>query len=401
MTVPTSVRAERLVWSKDATVRLAASGELEIMVGVDSHYVSRRALDVFALAAEPITREKLFDQLPAETPVAYIETAQLVNMLYDSGILVGEDAVSAPPAGGFDAPPIHAAMLNDTERVHAYERAIAEVVTPDDIVLDIGTGTGVLAALAARAGARHVYAVEEGRIGEAARRTFEASPWRDRLTLLQGRSTKLTTPEPATVVVSEILGHDPFDEGILTIYRDAAHRLTSKGARWIPSRIDLFAALVELPAHVLRDDTFCEENLERWSTAYDIPFQTLRQYEEDSPYAINVKALDFLSWQLLSDPVRLVSQDLTTIEHTEIEARAKLIASRNCSHVGVMTYFDAILSPSVTLSTAPSTDRARTHTSNHWKYRVYVCGSRKRVAQGEHVEICYQHGSDPTTISFC
>jgi protein arginine N-methyltransferase 1 len=318
-------------------------------------------------------------------------------MLYDSGILVGEDAVSAAPAGGFDAPPIHAAMLNDTERVRAYERAIAEVVSSDDIVLDIGTGTGVLAALAARAGARHVYAVEEGRIGEAAQRTFQASPWRDQLTLVRGRSTKLTIPEPATVVVSEILGHDPFDEGVLTVYRDAAHRLTCKGARWIPSRIDLFAELVELPSPILRDDTFCEENLARWSDAYGIPFQTLQQYEDDSPYAINVKAADFVTWRRVSEPVLLVSQDLTAIEHTEIEARASLTASGDCEHVGVVTYFDAVLSPGVTLSTAPSTG----HTRNHWKYRVYICGSRKRVARGEEITICYAHGSDPTTISFC
>ncbi len=392
-----SVKAERLVWSKDATLRLASATELEITLGADNHFVSIRALDILALATEPIARDKLLDSMPAPSPAAFLESAQLVNMLYDSNILVGERAASVPAIGGFDAPPIHAAMLNDVERVRAYEKAIAEVVGPDDIVIDIGTGTGLLAVIAARAGARHVYAIEEGSIAEAARATFEASPFADRLTLLPGRSTKISVQEPGTVIVSEILGHDPFDEGVLHIYRDASQRLAHKTARWIPNRIDLYAVLVEIPSNVLRNDTFCEENLVRWSKDYDVPFGTLAVYEEGRPYALNVKPIDFASWRLLSEPVRVVSSDLTAIEHTNIEAREKLIATHDATHVGVVTYFEAELSKTVRLSTAPSGK----HTSNHWKYRVYVSGTRKSIAKGEQVEICYEHGSGPTRISFC
>ncbi len=392
-----SVKDEQLIWSKDATVRLASSTELEIALGSDNHFVSILALEILARTAKPIARDTLLDSLPASSPASYLEAAQLVNLLYNKGVLLGEHAAVLPAIGGFDSPPIHAAMLNDVERVRAYEKAINEVVGPNDIVIDIGTGTGVLAMLAARAGARHVYAIEEGGIAEAASRTFAASPFAERLTLLRGRSTKISVQEPATVIVSEILGHDPFDEGVLSIYRDASQRLADKTARWIPSRIDLFATLVEFPLQVLRNDTFCTDNLDRWSAEYDIPFGALSAYEQEHPYALNVKPVDFASWQLVSEPVRLVSADLTAIEHTSIEARERLVATRECAHVGVATYFEAELSETARLSTAPG----GAHTSNHWKYRVYVSGTRKHVAKGEHVEICYEHGSGPTRISFC
>ena len=62
----------------------------------------------------------------------------------------------------------HQSMIHDRRRVEAFRAAIEAAVQPGDVVLDIGTGTGLLACLAARAGARKVYAVEEGGIATVA-----------------------------------------------------------------------------------------------------------------------------------------------------------------------------------------------------------------------------------------
>jgi predicted RNA methylase len=53
-------------------------------------------------------------------------------------------------------------MLRDQRRTKSFLEAVRNVVSPGDVVIDIGTGTGILAAAAAQAGARHVYAVEIG-----------------------------------------------------------------------------------------------------------------------------------------------------------------------------------------------------------------------------------------------
>lgn len=50
--------------------------------------------------------------------------------------------------------------LRDWKRTCAFRDAISEVVRPGDVVLDVGSGSGVLALLAAKAGAIRVFAIE-------------------------------------------------------------------------------------------------------------------------------------------------------------------------------------------------------------------------------------------------
>src|SRR5688572_16038338 len=55
-------------------------------------------------------------------------------------------------------------MLADQARMAFYHAAIARHIQPGDRVIDLGTGTGILAAFAARRGAAHVYAIDHSEI---------------------------------------------------------------------------------------------------------------------------------------------------------------------------------------------------------------------------------------------
>ena len=60
-------------------------------------------------------------------------------------------------------------MLADKPRMEFYRAAIQRHIQPGARVIDLGTGTGILAALASRRGAAKVYAIDHSSILETAR----------------------------------------------------------------------------------------------------------------------------------------------------------------------------------------------------------------------------------------
>ncbi|MGO8897159.1 MAG: methyltransferase domain-containing protein [Isosphaeraceae bacterium] len=60
----------------------------------------------------------------------------------------------------FESAAAHLWMVYDARRVGRFRRAIQETVIQGDVVVDLGTGMGLLAFLCARAGARRVHAIE-------------------------------------------------------------------------------------------------------------------------------------------------------------------------------------------------------------------------------------------------
>jgi protein arginine N-methyltransferase 1 len=133
------------------------------------------------------------------------------------------------------------------QRIHAYRHAI-ETVVAGKVVLDIGTGRdGLWAVHAARAGARHVFAVEQqpSAAGQARQAVADAG-LTDRVTVIEGLSTEADLPQPAQVCISEIVGNIASSEGAVAALNDARRRLCTTDCVWIPFRIQTWAAAIDL-----------------------------------------------------------------------------------------------------------------------------------------------------------
>jgi protein arginine N-methyltransferase 7 len=144
----------------------------------------------------------------------------------------------------------HFAMLNDHARNAFYRDALKAHVRPDDIVLEIGTGSGLLAMLAAKAGAKHVYAVEANKhMAQLARQLIAGNGLSERITVINALSTDVRVgvqlPARADVLVSEILGTLLLGENALQYVADARRRLLKPNARLIPAGGCQFVALIE------------------------------------------------------------------------------------------------------------------------------------------------------------
>ena len=103
----------------------------------------------------------------------------------------------------------HKIMLEDMARMKAYHSAIfknkSETIA-DKVVLDVGSGTGVLAVWAAKAGAKHVYAVEASNAVKLARQLIQSSNLSDVVTILHSKVEDVDIPEQVDVIVSEWMG---------------------------------------------------------------------------------------------------------------------------------------------------------------------------------------------------
>ncbi len=138
-------------------------------------------------------------------------------------------------------------MIGDALRFPAYREAIERAVRPGDAVVDIGSGPGVFALLACKAGARKVYAIDTESVVEFGKQFASANGMSGRIEFLRGDSRQILLPERVNVIVSDIRGALPlFGPGIHAL-NDARKRLLVENGRMIPERDVLCAALVEAP----------------------------------------------------------------------------------------------------------------------------------------------------------
>lgn len=142
----------------------------------------------------------------------------------------------------------HQPLLEDEERVRAFAAAIRTAVRPGDVVLEVGSGTGVLAVLAARAGARRVYAVERTGLAEVAAAVARENGVGSKVRVIEGDTLAIRLPERADLLITETLGHLGLEEGLGAIVRDARRRHLQPGARVLPCRLRLHVAPLALPA---------------------------------------------------------------------------------------------------------------------------------------------------------
>lgn len=262
----------------------------------------------------------------------------------------------------FDSFPVHIRMLNDKTRTLAFQNAIRELVTSDDIVLDIGTGNGILAATAAMCGAKHVYAIEQTDFIEVAHAVFKANGLDDKITLIHGNSKNIDLPQKATVLVSEIIGNDPFDESILATFKDAKERLLTADAKLIPNQIDVYATLWEMPNGIYSKNIPAQKNIEQWKECYGVDFSVFRQFiTSDKNEHIPLKTTISDNWKQLAPDCLVTSVNL----YKDITAPQSSVVT-SAAETGILNAlqvsFEAVLSPKQMISTRYSLKQM----DNHW-----------------------------------
>lgn len=234
---------------------------------------------------------------------------------------------------------IHEALLGDEPRNAAFAEALRLKVTSESAVLDLGSGTGLWAILAAKLGARKVVAVErEGWMCGVIRTLARANGVEDVVEIIHGEATALDLPREFDVVVSETVGHMIFEEQIASIMIAARSRFLKPGGTLIPNRVSLVAAPVHLkPAP------------KPWPAGIDLDYRPFRELALHRPLALTDKS----GFEFLAEPAEITHSDLTNDETLpdllQLSASWEIEDSRKLD--GVAVWASMRLAESVELST--------------------------------------------------
>jgi hypothetical protein len=262
----------------------------------------------------------------------------------------------------------HLEMLRDRIRTQSYRDAISELVKPGDRVLDFGCGTGVLSIFAARAGASKVYALDRSNMLNAAKEIFAANG----CTMIEGifgEGVTVELPGPVDVIVSEWMGHFLFAERMLDPLITLRDKFLRPGGLIIPQQCSLHLGLVISPAY------FEELSFLR-GRPYDIDFSPVAEWPFTDVGIQTISAQD-----LLPETICLEQFSLTTVRETPRWLSGYIAPKEAATIYGMCGWFEAQLSPKVTLSTSPFAPRT------HWHHFHFPFTEPLKVTAGEEIEI--------------
>ena len=368
----------RFVAAPGALFQLDAPDRFAARVSPSSPLVTNLSPDhlrVYAAFSEPITLAMAQDELFPWFDPEEVQRLGDELMEWDLLRIYGLDRIITDGFGSVDT---HVPMVADLARVSAYARAISRHV-PGKSVAELGCGTGILSLLAAKAGARSVWAVEETNIIEVAREVFRANSTRCPVELVRGTASEHEPKEKVDVLIHEVFGLDPFDEGILTVLDDARERWLRPGGRLLPEGFTVWAMALAPDGEEASAGARIEQLERRWKLDLSPVCASLTEdfFVHPSP-TTEVPPIE----RCMTDAEQVMAVDLYSCTvpdrvHLSLPMRKSGLVSQ------ILLWFDIQLDNHTGLSTGPFSQ------CTHWGWQVHerIRPLAVKAGQSLHLEI--------------
>lgn len=271
---------------------------------------------------------------------------------------------------------IHEEMIKDTVRTNAYRDAIMNnpEAFKDKVVLDIGAGTGILSIFAARAGAKHVYALEFAHIADYTTEIIKKNGLSDKITVIKAKVEECTLPvDTVDIIISEWMGYFCLYESMMDTVLYARDKWLVKDGSGIilPDTVHMYVGALE-------DADYKQRKLDFWhGVGYDIDMTCIK------PSVLCEPLIDVCDKKyIISNNCKIQEIDLYTVkvEDLDFTAQYELTFNRNDTFSGLIGWFDTIfkkLPKPITLSTSPYTK------ATHWKQTTFYHEKDISVSEGD------------------
>ena len=277
-------------------------------------------------------------------------------------------------------PAWHFAMINDKPRNDAYQAAIARAVSGKR-VLDIGTGTGLLAMMAAKAGAASVTSCEAvAVIAERARDIIAHNGLHNKIAVLARHSTDLVVGRDLTsradVLITETFSSDLLSESVLATVEHAHANLLTPDATVIPRAAGAKAYLIG--GSEIESMLFAGA-----SHGFDLsPFN-------DFAPPVLAASVNNVPHDILSDDFELMHFDLTAREFPmETRASVDVTVTKRGTAAGLVQWIYLELDEKSRYENRPS---SAPHAESHWTQILHRFPRPLAVTEGNTVRLRVRH----------
>ncbi|XP_034378198.1 protein arginine N-methyltransferase 7 isoform X1 [Arvicanthis niloticus] len=296
----------------------------------------------------------------------------------------------------------YADMLHDKDRNIKYYQGIRAAVSrvkdkgQQALVLDIGTGTGLLSMMAVTAGADFCYAIEVFKpMAEAAVKIVEKNGFSDKIKVINKHSTEVTVgpdgdlPCRANILVTELFDTELIGEGALPSYEHAHKHLVQEDCEAVPHRATVYAQLVESRRMWSWNKLFPVRVQTRLGEQVIVPPSELEKCPgAPSVYDIQLNQVSSADFTVLSDVLPMFSVDFSkqVSSSAACHSRQFLPLASGQAQV-VLSWWDIEMDPEgrIKCTMAPfwaQTDPKELQWRDHWMQCVYFLPQEEPIVQG-------------------